>query len=546
MSLLSLRSEESFWYLKNNMAHFTKHKYNKDARDAIMRGAEKVHRLVATTQGPRGRNIAINKGYDVEILHDGLKVSRFINPEDKFENIGASILREASEEQAAKVGDGTTLTIVLGYEIAREAMVLIDSGVNAMSLTRSLEKGRNILIEEIKKLSKPIKTEREKIQIATIASEDAKLGEMIGSTYHKIGADGVIIADESKSHETRIEHQEGITIDHGFLSPYFITDPRNLTATIKDAHILFLERELSDVYEFVPFVESVLKPKEIRNIVIIAKDVTGNALASLIETKRRGLMNILCIKAPSFGKYQQEMMTDIATMCGGTVVDEASKKPLKEIPFEYLGFAGTVKSSRDSTTILENKGSVKKIKDRIFSIRELLKDPDSDLDQEKLKERLSKMTGGVYVIKTGGATEPEMNERKERVDDAIKATRAAIEGGIVPGGEVPFLTARNMLKATDENEQYAYRILSKAVEKPFDKLLSNAGLNPGYYMAKLEDKPFGWGVDVVNNEFVNLIDRGIVDPALVLTEALRSAVSVAILLCCSDGATAMYQEKDEK
>ncbi len=524
---------------------YTEQKYKKDARDAIMRGAEQVYNLVSTTQGPRGRNIAVNQGYDVSVLHDGLKVSRFVNPKDKFENIGANIIREASEQQAGKVGDGTTLTIVLGYEIAREAMVLIDSGINAMSLTEGLEKGRDMLISEVKKLSKPIKTEKEKIQIATISSEDAKLGEMIGSTYHKIGAEGVITADESKSHETTIEHQEGISIDHGFLSPYFITDPRSLTATIKDVHILFLERELEDIYEFLPFVENVLKPNNIRNLLIVAKDVKGTALASLIETKRKGMMNILCVKAPSFGKYQREMLEDIATMCGGMVIDEASGKQLKDITLEYLGYAETVKSSRESTTILENKGSVKKIKDRLESIRMLLKDPETELDQEKLKERLSKMTGGVYVIKTGGATEIEMNERKERVDDAIKATRVAIEGGIVPGGEVSLLTARKVLNPKNTNEEYAFRILSNAVEKPFDKLLSNAGLNPGYYMAKLEDQPFGHGVNVQTLKVENLIETGVVDPALVVTEALRSAVSVAILLITSDGAAAVFEEKDK-
>lgn len=508
-----------------------------------MQGFRLVNDLVGTTQGPRGKNIAINKGYDFEILHDGLKVSRYINPEDKFENLGAAILREAAEKQATSVGDGTTLTIVLGYGIAKEAMTLIDAGVNPMSLITGLEKGRDVLISEINKLSKPIKTEKEKIQIATISSQDPKLGEMIGSTYHKIGVDGVITADESKSHETSLEHQEGISIDHGFLSPYFITDPKSLTATVRDARILFLDRELDDIYEVLPFIEDQLKPKQVRNLVVIARDVKGNALASFIETKRRGLMNILCVKAPAFGKYQRELLEDIAIMTGGTVLDEASGKLIKDMTFEDLGYAESVKSSRDSTTILGNKGNVKKIEERISSIKMLLQDPDSELDTEKLKERLSKMTGGVYVVKTGGATESEMSERKERVEDAIKATRAAIQGGIIPGGEVALLTARVKLKAQGEDEEYAYRILRRAVEAPFDKLLSNAGLNPGYYMAKLEDKPFGWGVNVITRQMENLIESGIVDPTLVVTEALRSGVSVAILAMSSDGASAVYEDE---
>lgn len=525
------------------MAHYTEHKFDKEGLDALMEGAKKVFKPVSTTQGPRGRNIAINKGFDFEILHDGLKVSRFVQPKDKFEALGANILREAAEKQVTEVGDGTTLTIVLGYKIAEEAKVLIESGINPMALSRGLEKGRDVLIEEVKKLSKPITKEKEKIEVATVSSEDPKLGEMIGSIYHKIGVDGVITTEESKSFETELEHQEGISIDHGFISWKFITDPRNLTAVVKDAHILFLDRDLEDIYELLPFIENQLKPKNIRNLVIIAQNVGGTALASLTETKRQGMMNILCVKAPSFGKYQREMLEDIATMCGGRVLDQDT--PIKDAVFEDLGYAESVKSTKDSTTILGNKGSVDAINTRIEVLKTLLKDPESDLDREKIKERISRMTGGVYVIKVGGATEPEMNERVERVDDAIKATRAAIEGGIVPGGEVTLLFARNMLKAENENEEYAFRILSKAVEQPFNMLLSNAGLNPGYYLAKLEREEFGFGVDVIDLKIKNMLTSGIVDPTLVVTEALRSAVSVAILLITNGGATTVNQEKDE-
>lgn len=522
---------------------YTEHKFGKDARAALMKGAETVYKLVSTTQGPRGRNIAINKGFDFEIQHDGLKVSRYVNPKDMTENMGAAILREAAEKQVNAVGDGTTLTIVLGYTIANEAMTLINSGVNPMTLIEGLERGRDILIETIQKLAKPVKTEEEKIQIATTSSQDQRLGEMIGQTYHKVGIDGVITADESKSHETTLEHQEGISIDRGYLSPYFITDPRSLTATVKDARILLLDRELEDIYEFLPFFESHLAPNKIRNLVIFARDVTGTALASFVENKRKGAMNILCIKAPSFGKYQREMLEDLAVMTGGTVLDEASGKLIKDLTFDDLGLADTVKASKDSTTIIGNKGNPKAIADRLASIKLLMDDPDNkDIDREKLKERLSKMTGGVYVIKTGGATEVEMSERKERVEDAILATRAAIIGGILPGGETALLTARQELKPTNENEEYAYRILKRAVEKPFEKLLSNAGLNPGYYLAKLEDKPFGHGVNVKTLQVENMIESGIVDPALVVTEALRSAVSVAIMLITSNGTSDIYEE----
>jgi len=527
------------------MSQFTRHKYNKDARDSLMAGAKQVYDLVSSTLGPKGRNVAINKGYDISIIQDGVSVSKFINPEDKFENVGAMIIREAAEKQVRQVGDGTTISVILGYQIAKEAMVLIDSGINGMSLKQGLEKGRDILIDEVNELSKPITTEEEKVQVATISAKDKVLGEMIGKTYHQKGIDTVFTADISQSSETSLEHQEGISIDHGYLSPYFITDPKTLTATIRDGYILLLDRELEDIYELLPFIEQQLKPHEVRNLVIIAKDVKGTALASLIATKMKGMMNILCIKAPSFGKYQREMLEDIAIMTGGKVIDEASGSLVKDLTFEDLGFAETIKSSRDSTTILGNKGDVKKIEDRLASIKMLLAEHNNDIDNEKLKERLAKMTGGIYVIKTGGSTELEMEEKRERAEDSILAARSAIESGIVPGGEVTFLTARKALKAKNPDEEFAYRILRNAVEKPFEKLLSNAGLNHGYYLAKLEDKDFGWGVNIQTTQIENLIESGIIDPVRVLTEALRSAVSVAILILTSDGVSVVVNESDK-
>lgn len=524
-----------------NKQAFTRHKIGKEARDAEMIGAKQVYDLVSTTLGPKGRNVTLNKGFDVEILHDGLKVARFINPEDPFEQIGARKLQEAAEKHVTEVGDGTTLVTVLGYQIAKEAMTLIDSGINAMSLIKGLERGRDVLIEEVKKLSKPITTEQEKVEVATISAASPELGKMIGETWHKIGVDGVLVADESKQFETTLEHQEGVSLDRGFLSWQFITDIATMTATVRDAYILLIDRELDDIYELVPFIEKEMGPNGKKNLVIIADDVKGTALGNLILAKKKGELNVICIKTPSFGKYKREMLEDIAVMTGGTVLDSETDRRIQDLTLNDLGFAKVVKSSKDSTVILENKGDLKKIEDRIASIKLLLEDPESDLDKEKLRERLARMTGGVYVIKTGGATELEMAEKKERVEDSILATRAAIQGGIVPGGEVALLSARTKLKAVNPNEEYAFRILTNAVEKPFEKLLSNAGLNHGYYLAKLEEKPFGWGVNVNNNTLVNLIEEGILDPTLVITEALKSAVSVAKLLITSDGASVIYE-----
>ena len=346
----------------------------KKARAALLSGARQVYEAVSTTLGPRGRNVVVNKGYDISVLHDGVKVSRFILPKDKYEKAGADLLREAAEKHVRDVGDGTTLTTILGYHITKEAMTLIDSGVDAMSLRQGLEKGRDILIEEIKRLAKPVKTEKQKIQVASVSAQDESLGKMIGSTYHKIGLEGVIVADESKSSVTELDHEEGISVDKGWISSYFITTPKNMTATVKDARILITNMELDDIYEFAEFAEKVLKPSNLRNIVIIVGEAKGTFLPSLIQTKRQGLMNILVIKAPAFGEYRKELLEDLAVMTGGKFVEEGSHVRLKDLTLDDLGYAEQVKATRETTTILGNKGDTKAIKDRISSVKHLLKE----------------------------------------------------------------------------------------------------------------------------------------------------------------------------
>lgn len=523
---------------------------SKKARHILLKGAEKVYKAVSTTLGPRGRNVVVNKGFDVEVLHDGVKVSRFVSPKDKYEKAGAVLLREAAEKHVSNVGDGTTLTTILAYHIIKEAMTLIDSGVDAMALKPALEKGKDILIREIEKLAKPIKTKKQKIQVASISANDPYLGEMIGSIYHKIGLDGVIVADDGGIGESVVEHEEGISISKGYISPYFINNPQDMTANVRNSYILITDRELDDIYEFLDFVEKVLKPKNIRNLTVIAGNIKGTLLASMIKTKGEGLMNLLAIKAPSFGTYRKEILDDIAVMTGGRFIEDDSQKRLGEIELEDLGYASFIKAKSESTTIRGNKGDLKQIKERVGTIKRLIKKQDKEFDSEKLQGRLSRMTGGVYVIRTSGSTELEIVEKKERVDDAILATRNAIMSGIVPGGEITFLKIREALKPENPNEEYAYRILSKAIEEPFKKLLKNANLDPGYFMAKLENLPksckFGWGVDVTDGKIKNLLREGIVDPADVLKEGLRSAVSVAILMFTGDVAIALHEKEEKK
>lgn len=527
---------------------YTTEIHDQEARKMILKGAKRVYKAVSTTLGPRGRNVIINKGYDTEVLHDGVKVSRYISPKDKYEKAGADLIREAAEKHVSKVGDGTTLTTILAYHITDEAMTLIDSGVDAMSLKEGLEKGRDILVEEIEKLAKPVKTEKQKIQVASVAAQDKELGEMIGKTYHKIGLDGVIVADDSNSSVTKLEHEEGISLDKGWISPYFITNTKNMTAVVKDVYILITDMELDDIYEFLEFVKKVLEPDKIKNLLIIAAEAKGTFLPSIIETKRRGMMNVLVVKAPSFGAYRKELLEDLAVMTGGKFIEDGTHTRLKDLTLDDLGYADAVKASRESTTILGNKGDTKEIKKRIDSIRHLIKNPgnDTEYDSEKLKERLAKMTGGVYVVRTGGETEIEVAEKKERVEDSILATRSAIVSGIVPGGEVTFLKILDTLEAKNPAEEYAFRILTHAIQEPFNKLLSNAGMDSGYYRAKLEGLSFGHGVDVTDGKVKDLIAEGIVDPADVLTEGLKSAVSVAILMLTSNVISAVHEDEVKK
>ncbi len=513
------------------------------ARKRLLKGAKMVYDVVSSTLGARGRNTVLHKGFEIQSQNDGVTIARTVEPKNRYENAGANILKESAEKQVTNVGDGTTLVIILGYSIMREAIKLIESGVNPMGLKEGLERSVEILTEEIDKLSTKVKNKAQKIDVATIASTDKKIGKMIGETLHKIGLEGVLVADKSNSGITELEHQEGLQLNAGYHSPYFATDPRDMSATLRETHILITDKIIENIYDILPFIDSDGFKKSVKSFLVIAPELKGTALASFVQTKLQGKMSLLATKTPVFGNYQKELLEDVAIMTGGTFVSSESGLALKDLKVEHLGYAEVVKATKSATTIMGNKGSLKDIKDRKASLRKMIDDPENDFEKEKLRERLAKLSGGVYVLKVGGITDLEMKERRERAEDSILATRAAIKGGIVPGGEVIFLPILKALVTKDENEEYAFRIMRKALEKPFAKLLTNAGLNYGYYLSKLESEPFGYGVDVTDNQVKDMKKSGIIDPTLVLKEAIKNAVSVAISIITSEGIVVLREKK---
>jgi len=520
---------------------YSKSIFNEKARKLLLEGAREVYRAVGTTLGSRGRNIVTYKGYGrTRVLHDGHKIAEEINPKNPFKSAGAEIIKQAEQQQVSEVGDGTTLVIVLAYAIASESLKIVESGINPMSLRAGLEKGRDLLVKRIKELSIPIKTKEQKIQVATISSEDEQMGELIGETYEKAGVDAVITAEEITGPDTFIDHQEGLQIDSGYKTEYFVTNPDNMTASVSNANILVTDYKLDDAFEIQPLFIKMNEAKE-RNLVVIAEDIEGMVLVSLINNKVTGKANMLAIKAPGFNT--KNMLQDIATVVGAKFISSDAKMKIKEVELKDLGHADKVVSTKEATTIRGGKGDSAKIKERINSIKNQLNEEEKEFDKEKLRERLAKLTGGVYVLRVGGHTEVEAEERKERADDAIRATKVAIQEGIIPGGEIIFLEAMKVLEPTNESEDYAFRILRNALYKPFNKLAENAGMNSGKLLAELERKKFGFGVDVIDGEIKDMLASGIADPALVAISAIQNAISTAIAITTSDGIIAEIEEE---
>jgi chaperonin GroEL len=532
-------------------------KYKEEARTALLNGMKQVNDAVSTTLGPKGRNVALDKKWGApSVVHDGVTVAKEIELEDPFENMGAALIKEAASKTNDTAGDGTTTSTVLAYAIASQGMRNITAGANPMLMKRGIDQAVSEVIEEIGKKAKPIKGKEEIAQVATISAADSTIGDMIAEALNKVGKDGVVTVEEGKGLELETEYKEGMEFDKGYASPYFVTIPERMEAEVVSPYILITDKKISAVSDILPALENIVKVS--RNFVIIADDVDGEALATLVVNKLKGTFNALVVKAPGFGDRRKAMLEDIAVLTGGTVISEDTGRKLDSVTAEDCGQADKVWADKDNCRIIGGKGDPKKIQARIDQIRNEIKATTSDFDKEKLQERLAKLSGGVVQINVGAATEVEMKEKLERVKDAVEATKAAMESGIVPGGETTLLNIALTLNPEKlEKEGFAkdeivgYEVVRQALEIPFRTLISNSGFEPGELIAKAREAGFGMGFDVntmestAKAETIDLVKAGIVDPAKVVTEALRNGASVASMVLTTECLVADKPEKKE-
>ena len=506
-------------------------KFDSEAREKLLKGINTLTEAVATTLGPKGRNVAIDKKWGApNVVHDGVTVAKEIELEDPFENMGAQLIKEAASKTNDVSGDGTTTATILTQAIVSESLKNIQAGANPMIMKRGIEKAIEVLVEELRKMSKKVTTQEEIAQVATISAADSQIGNLIAESLQKVGKDGVVTVEEGKTLEMTVDYKEGMEFDKGFVSPYFVTDSDKMEASVEDAFILITDKKISSAQDLVSFLEKFVTVS--KSLVIIADEVEGEALALLVVNKLRGTINVLAVQAPGFGDRRKEMLSDIAILTGGSVISEDTGKKLESVEVDDLGRAGRVASDKDKTLIVDGKGNKKDIEARVAQIRRQLETTDSEFDKEKLSERLAKLTGGVAVINVGAATEIELKEKKERVTDAVAATKAAIEEGIVPGGEVALIRAAKALDSLnlEGEEKTGVEIVKKSLNKPFEKLMENAGLNAGMMLKEVLEQSGNFGVDAVDGIVKDLVRVGIIDPVKVTRSAWQNAASVAIMI----------------
>jgi chaperonin GroEL len=513
--------------------------YSEEARRALKRGVDALADAVKITLGPKGRNVVLDKKFGPPtITNDGVTIAKEIELQDPFENMGAQLLKEAATKTNDVAGDGTTTATVLAQAIVHEGFRNVTSGANPLQLKRGVEKGVAAIIDELKKNSKTIGDKGEIAQVAAISAADEEVGRLIADVMDKVGKDGVITVEESKTLKFETEYVEGMQFDRGYISPYFISDPTRMEAVLDEPYILITDKKISAIQDILPLLERIVQVT--KNLVILAEDVDGEALATLVVNKLRGMLNVLAIKAPGFGDRRKAMLEDIATLTGGVVISEEIGRKLDSATIQDLGRARRVVSNKDETTIVEGRGSEDTIKGRIAQIRTQIGETTSDFDREKLQERLAKLAGGVAVIRVGAATEVELKEKKHRVEDALQATRAAVEEGIVPGGGIAYIGAMgvldNVLKeysgASDERTGVA--LLKRALEEPIRRIATNAGLEGSVIVEEVRKRPFGEGFDASKGEYVNMIERGIIDPLKVTRSALENAASIATMILTTE------------
>jgi chaperonin GroEL len=507
-------------------------KFDAEAREKLLKGINTLTDAVAATLGPKGRNVAIDKKWGAPtVVHDGVTVADAIELEDPFENMGAQLLKEAASNTNKMAGDGTTTATVLAQAIVSEGLKNIQAGANPMILRRGIDKAVTSLVEELSKLSKKLTSKEEITQVATISAQNDEIGQLISEAFTKVGKDGVITVEESKTMQMSLDYKEGMEFDKGYASPYFVTDSDKMETNLENPYILITDKKIASMQELMPFLEKFIQVS--KTLVIIAEDFEGDVLPTLVLNKLRGSFNVLALSAPGFGERRKAMLADIAALTGGTVISEDTGRKIDSVEVEDLGQAGRVIASKDTTLIVDGKGKKKDIDARIGQIRREIEQSDSDFDKEKLQERLAKLTGGVAVINVGAATEIEMKEKKERVIDAVAATRAALAEGIVPGGETALLrvaVALDKVKTDSEEEKLGVMLVKKALEKPFEKLMENSGFNAGMMMAEVIKSESNFGIDVNDGKIKDLVKAGVIDPVKVTRSALQNAASVAIMV----------------
>jgi chaperonin GroEL len=527
--------------------------FSEDARRRLQQGIDIVANAVATTLGPKGRNVALDRKFgSPTITHDGVTVAKEIELEDPFANMGAQLLKEAATKTNDIAGDGTTTSTVLAHAIVTEGLKTLAAGANPMRLKLGIEQGVEAVVVALRKMSQKIETKEEIASVATNSAADAEIGKLISDVMDKVGKDGVITVEESKSLQFETEYVEGMQFDRGYMSAYFITDSEHMESVIQEPYVLIYDKKISAAQDIVPLLEKLVQIGK-RDLVIIAEDIDGEALATLVLNKLRGMLNVLAVKAPGFGDRRKAMMQDIAVLTGGQLISEETGRKLETTTIQDLGKAEKIVSDKDNTTIVGGKGDSKEIKGRIEQIRVEIDKSTSDYDKEKLQERLAKLSGGVAIIRVGAATETELKEKKHRVEDALSATRAAIEEGIVPGGEIVFINAiaaLDKVKMDGEDETIGVNIVRKALEAPIRKLAQNAGQDGAVIIENVrrlakEQNNKHIGYNVITGEYGDMLKAGVIDPLKVVRGALENAASIAAMILTTECLVTDVPEKEK-
>ncbi|MDD5509613.1 MAG: chaperonin GroEL [Dehalococcoidales bacterium] len=518
--------------------------FTEDARHSLKKGIDALADAVRVTLGPKGHCVALDKKWGApSVIDDGVTIAKDIELPDPFENMGVQLVKEAATKTNDACGDGTTTSTILAHAIITEGFKNLAAGAEAMALKRGIEKAADAIVDELKRVSTEVKGKEQIAQVATITAVDKKIGDLIAEVMEKVGKDGVITVEESKGLAYETEYVEGMQFDRGYISPYFVTNAEKMETVLEDPYILITDKKISAVADILPALEKILQVS--KNLLIIAEDVEGEALATLVVNKLRGTINVLAIKAPGFGDRRKAMLEDIAVLTGATVVSEEVGRKLDSTTVDDLGRARRVVADKDKTTIIEGKGSEEAVKGRIKQIKAQIEETTSDFDREKLQERQAKLVGGVAVIKVGAATEVELKEKKHRVEDALSATRAAVEEGILPGGGVALINALPVLDKLklSGDEATGVNIVKKAVEEPIRCLANNAGRDGSVVVDAVKKSPIGVGFDAEAGEFVNMVEKGIIDPTKVVRSALENAASIASMVLITDALVADIPEE---